>query len=67
MKEKETTIGPAPLRDARTLGAPRMLVLAGAASDAVRAHAAQNSLRLIDYLTREELAIRNAVPAALAI
>ena len=44
-----------------------MLVLAGAASDAVRAHAAQNSLRLIDYLTREELAIRNAVPAALAI
>ena len=46
---------------------PKMLVLAGAASDAVRAHAAQNSLRLIDYLTREELAIRNAVPAALAI
>ena len=27
MKEKDTTIGQAPIRDARTLGAPRMLVL----------------------------------------
>ena len=27
MKEKDTTIGQVPIRDARTLGAPRMLVL----------------------------------------
>lgn len=46
---------------------PGMLVLAGAASDTVRERAAQNRLRLVDYLAREELAIRNAVPAVLAI
>ena len=44
-----------------------MLVLAGAASDSLRTHATQNQLRLIDYLAREELAIRNAVPVALAV
>ena len=43
---------------------PGMLVLAGAASDAVRKRAAQNKLKLIDYLKREELAVRNAVPTA---
>lgn len=43
---------------------PGMPVLAGAASEAVRTHAAQNHLHLIDYLAREELAIRNAVPTA---
>ena len=41
-----------------------MLVLAGAVSNALRSRAAQNHLHLIDYLTREELAIRNAVPTA---
>ena len=46
---------------------PGMLVLAGAASENVRSHAAQNHLHLIDYLAREELAIRNAVPTAAAI
>ena len=44
-----------------------LLVLAGAASDSLRTHATQNQLRLIDYLAREELAIRNAVPVALAV
>lgn len=43
---------------------PGMLVLAGAVSDAMRTRAAQNKLHLIDYLKREELAIRNAVPTA---
>ena len=38
------------------------LVLAGAVSPALRARAEQNDLHLIDYLAREELAIRNAVP-----
>ncbi len=44
---------------------PEKLVLCGAASPAVLAHAAGNQLHCMDYLQREELAIRNAVPAAL--
>lgn len=46
---------------------PGKLVLAGAASDVLRERAARNRLKLIDYLAREELAIRNAVPTALAV
>ena len=42
------------------------LTLAGAVPFSVHARAVQNGLILIDYLSREELAIRNAVPAAFA-
>lgn len=42
------------------------LTLAGAVPFSVHARAVQNGLSLIDYLSREELAIRNAVPAAFA-
>lgn len=38
------------------------LILGGAVSDSVRERAARNRLHLIDYLAREEMAIRNAVP-----
>ena len=41
---------------------PGTLTLAGAAPFWVHARAVQNNLRLIDYLARDELAIRNAVP-----
>ncbi len=43
------------------------LTLAGSVPFWVHARAVQNDLRLIDYLSRDELAIRNAVPAVLAI
>lgn len=46
---------------------PGTLVLAGAVPFAVHARAVRNHLRLTDYLTRDELAIRNAVPTAFAI
>lgn len=42
------------------------LTLAGAVPFSVHARAVQNGLTLIDYLSREELAIRNAVPTAFA-
>lgn len=42
------------------------LTLAGAVPFSVHARAVQNGLTLIDYFSREELAIRNAVPAAFA-
>lgn len=38
------------------------VTLAGSVPFAVHARAVQNNLRLIDYLARDELAIRNAVP-----
>lgn len=38
------------------------LTLAGAIPFWAHAHAVQNDLRMLDYLTRDELAIRNAVP-----
>ena len=41
--------------------------LAGAVPFWVHARAVQNGLPLTDYLTRDELAIRNAVPVSLAI
>ncbi len=44
--------------------APGTLVLAGAVPFAVHARAVRNHLRLTDYLTRDELAVRNAVPTA---
>lgn len=46
---------------------PNALVLAGAVPFPIHARAVRNHLRLIDYLTRDELAIRNAVPVALAV
>ena len=46
---------------------PGTLVLAGAVPFAVHARAVRNHLRLTDYLTRDELAIRNAVPTAFAV
>lgn len=46
---------------------PGTLTLAGSVPFWVHAHAVQNELRLLDYLTREELAILNAVPIALAV
>ncbi len=42
------------------------LTLAGSVPFWVHARAVQNELRLIDYLSRDELAIRNAVPVSLA-
>lgn len=43
---------------------PHTPVLCGAATASLRECAARNALPLIDYLAREELAIRNAVPTA---
>ena len=43
------------------------LTLAGAVPFWLHARAVQNEVRLLDYLSREELAIRNAVPVSLAI
>ena len=51
----------------KRLAAALSLVLAGAVPFAVHARAVRNHLRLIDYLARDELAIRNAVPVALAV
>lgn len=55
---------PQPLGELLDCIAPGALVLAGSVPFAVHARAVRNRLRLIDYLTRDELAIRNAVPAA---
>lgn len=41
---------------------PGTLTLAGAVPFWVHARAVQNNLRMVDYLARDELAIRNAVP-----
>ena len=49
--------------DAVPAGTP---TLAGAVPFWVHARAVQNDLHLIDYLSRDELAIRNAVPVSLA-
>ncbi len=43
---------------------PEKVVLCGAASPQVCAQAESNRLKCMDYLQREELAIRNAVPTA---
>lgn len=53
----------------QVLGAltPGQLVCAGMVSPALRAEADARSLRLMDYFAREELAVANAVPAALAV
>lgn len=55
---------PHPLGELLDCIAPGSLVLAGAVPFAVHARAVRNRLRLVDYLTRDELAIRNAVPIA---
>ena len=46
---------------------PGTLVLAGAVPPALRQRAERAQLRLIDYLEREELAVRNAVPTAVSV
>ena len=53
---------PHPLTEVMDAVPPGTLVLAGAAPFWLHARAVQNETRLIDYLAREELAIRNAVP-----
>lgn len=58
-----TSLPIGPLLDALP---PGMLVLGGAIPEPVFRRAARGRLCVIDYLKREELAIRNAVPAALA-
>ncbi len=55
---------PQPLGELLDCIEPGTLVLAGAVPFAVHARAVRNHLRLVDYLTRDELAIRNAVPTA---
>lgn len=55
---------PQPLSELLDCLPPGALVLAGAVPFSVHARAVRNHLRLIDYLTRDELAIRNAVPTA---
>lgn len=56
-----TALSLGPVLDALPAGT---LVLAGAVSDLVRRRAERARLHIIDYLKREELAIRNAVPTA---
>ena len=51
-----------PLRDVIEAVPPGTIALAGAVPFWLHARAVQNDIRLIDYLSREELAIRNAVP-----
>lgn len=55
---------PHPLSELLDCIPPGALVLAGAVPFSAHARAVRNHLRLIDYLTRDELAIRNAVPTA---
>lgn len=58
---------PHPLADVLDAIPPGTLTLAGAVPFWVHARAVQNDLHLIDYLAREELAVRNAVPTSFAI
>ena len=46
---------------------PQQLICAGMVTPALTQAAANRSLTLTDYFAREELAVANAVPAALAI
>jgi len=46
---------------------PGQLLCAGRVSPALRERAEERKLRLVDYFAREELAVANAVPAALAV
>lgn len=57
---------PHPLSDVLDAIPAGTLTLAGAVPFWLHARAVQNELHLIDYLSRDELAIRNAVPALLA-
>lgn len=58
---------PHPLGDVLDAIPPQMLTLAGAVPFWVHARAVQNEIQLLDYLSRDELAIRNAVPMLLAV
>ena len=58
---------PPALREVLDALAPGQLVCAGMVSPALREAAEKRGLRLVDYFAREELAVANAVPAALAI
>nr|WP_297174279.1 dipicolinate synthase subunit A N-terminal domain-containing protein [uncultured Agathobaculum sp.] len=58
---------PHPLADVLDAIPAGTLTLAGAVPFWVHARAVQNGLPLTDYLTRDELAIRNAVPTSLAV
>lgn len=64
----------APLSDRRVpLGevldalGPGQLLCAGRVTEALRSAAQERDLRLVDYFAREELAVSNAVPVALAV
>ena len=46
---------------------PGQLLCAGRVSPGLRQEAEERKLRLVDYFAREELAIANAVPGALAV
>lgn len=58
---------PHPLADILDAVPAGTLVLAGSVPFWLHARAVQNELRLLDYLSRDELAIRNAVPVSLAV
>ena len=55
---------PHPLADIPDAIPAGTLALAGSVPFWVHARAVQNDLRLLDYLSRDELAIRNAVPVS---
>ena len=55
---------PHPLADILDAIPAGTLALAGSVPFWVHARAVQNDLRLLDYLSRDELAIRNAVPVS---
>lgn len=58
---------PHPLGDVLDAIPAGTLTLGGAVPFWVHARAVQNELHLLDYLSRDELAIRNAVPVLLAV
>ncbi len=55
---------PAPARGYPDAIPAGTLALAGSVPFWVHARAVQNDLRLLDYLSRDELALRNAVPVS---
>lgn len=56
-----------PLEEIMTALRPGQFLCGGKVTGAIRALAASHGLELQDYLDREELAVANAVPAALAV
>lgn len=57
----------AALSDVLDVLRPGQLLCAGRAGPALREEAEKRKLRLVDYFAREELAVANAVPVALAV